>query len=181
MTLVGGAVGSRAGLVVGRGRGTGGLLLCLWAGDARATGWGTDISSAALAVAQGNADSLGRSARAVFLQSDWWGRVDGQFDLIVCNPPYITCEEFDRLGPEVRHWEPRIALTDGADGLTAYRTLAACALTHLSTKGRLLVEIGVSQAEAVTELLRKEGLGEIACHTDLDGRPRVVSACRVAP
>ncbi|MEM8804367.1 MAG: peptide chain release factor N(5)-glutamine methyltransferase, partial [Pseudomonadota bacterium] len=99
-----------------------------------------------------------------------------RYDLIVSNPPYIALDEMDGLDPEVRDYEPREALTDGADGLTAYRIIARHAPDHLKPGGRVLVEIGPTQAPAVTELFRVAGLEDVRVHPDLDGRDRVVSA-----
>ena len=80
------------------------------------------------------------------------------------------------LEPEVRDHEPHIALTDGADGLSAYRNLTGGATKYLIPGGRILVEIGHLQASAVTMIFRAAGLRDITIHPDLDGRPRVVAA-----
>src|SRR5690606_26756461 len=116
------------------------------------------ISAAALAVAQENAGALGLAARAGFRQANWLDGVPDRFDLIVSNPPYIAAEEMAGLAPEVRDHEPHGALTDGADGLTAYRVLAAQAPAALVPGGRLLVEIGPAQGRAVAALFSAAGL-----------------------
>nr|WP_249139016.1 peptide chain release factor N(5)-glutamine methyltransferase [Actibacterium sp. MT2.3-13A] len=163
--------------VLDLGTGSGCILLTLLAERAQATGLGVDLSEAALAVARQNARTLG-IARAAFLRSDWCGAVQGQFDLIVSNPPYIAADEMPGLAPEVRDWEPEMALSPGGDGLDAYRAIAACAPPHLAPNGRLMVEIGPTQGAAVAALLRVAGLENIAVHADMDGRDRVVSAAK---
>ncbi|MEF9605777.1 peptide chain release factor N(5)-glutamine methyltransferase, partial [Paracoccus sp. PXZ] len=153
---------------------TGAILISLLAERPGARGTGTDISPAALMVARENAARIGVCAD--FLESDWFASVAGQFDLIVSNPPYIALDEMADLSPEVREWEPRHALTDGADGLSAYRAIAAGAPAHLSPGGRLLVEIGPTQGRAVAALMQAAGLVEPRILPDLDGRDRVVGA-----
>ncbi|UFM65236.1 peptide chain release factor N(5)-glutamine methyltransferase [Paracoccus sp. MA] len=160
--------------VLDLGTGTGAILISLLAERPGARGLGTDISPAALEVAQENAAKLGVCAD--FLESDWFASVSGEFDLIVSNPPYIALDEMADLSPEVREWEPRKALTDEADGLSAYRAIAAGAPAHLSPGGRLLVEIGPTQGAAVAALMREAGLTEARILPDLDGRDRVVAA-----
>ena len=114
--------------------------------------------------------------RLVLPLSDWFDDVGGRFDLIVSNPPYIALDEMAGLAPEVRDHEPREALTDEADGLTAYRIIARHASDHLRPGGRVLVEIGPTQAAAVAGFFRAAGLEDVTVHPDLDGRDRVVSA-----
>lgn len=158
------------------GTGTGCVLLSCLAGMKTARGLGTDLSPAALAVAEGNAVALGLEARARFQLSDWYGAVEGRFDLITSNPPYITEAEMAALAPEVRDWEPHLALTPGGDGLASYRAIATGAGARLMAGGRILLEIGPTQAAAVSALLRAEGFGAIEVMRDLDGRDRVVAA-----
>jgi len=162
------------------GTGTGCILLTLLAERPDATGTGTDISAPALAVAQENAATLGLSARAAFRRANWLEGVPGRFDLIVSNPPYIAAAEMAALAPEVRDHEPYGALTDGGDGLTAYRAIARQAPAALLPGGRLLVEIGPSQGQAVAALFAAAGLADIRILPDLDGRDRVVAARRPA-
>lgn len=158
------------------GTGTGCILLSCLAGMPIATGMGTDLSEPALAVAEGNARSLGLQARTRFLCSDWFAAVAGKFDLVVSNPPYIAEAEMQGLAPEVRDWEPRAALTPGGDGLDAYRAIAAGAGARLMPGGRLLLEIGPTQAGAVADLLLAAGFEAPEIRPDLDGRDRVVLA-----
>lgn len=164
--------------VLDLGTGSGCILLSLLADRPQAIGVGADLSPAALQVAQRNADRLGVAGRAAFVLSDWCAGVQGSFDLIVSNPPYIAAAELADLSPEVRDHEPHLALTDGHDGLTAYRALAAQTPAHLGPGGRILMEIGAGQGAAVTDLMRRAGFRAVSCHPDLDGRDRVVSALR---
>ena len=133
-----------------------------------------DISDAALNVARRNARDLG--AEVEFLKGNWFDGVTQRFDLIVSNPPYITEDEMTGLAPEVRLWEPEIALTPGGDGLAAYRAIIAELQEHLSENGRCLLEIGYKQAEAVIDLCHATGLSEVAVHRDMAGKNRVIEA-----
>ncbi|WP_323042240.1 peptide chain release factor N(5)-glutamine methyltransferase [Gemmobacter sp.] len=175
-TLVALALADPFARVLDLGTGTGAILLSLLADRPGATGVGADVSAAALAVAQGNAQALGLAGRAQFVQSDWCADVQGRFDLIVSNPPYIALAEMAGLSPEVRDHEPHLALTDGGDGLAAYRAIAAQAPAHLAPGGRLIVEIGAGQGPDVAAILTQAGFGAVAIHPDLDGRDRLVAA-----
>jgi release factor glutamine methyltransferase len=161
------------------GTGTGCILLSCLAERPAAQGLGTDLSEVALVVAAANADRLGVT-RAKFLRSDWFSAVTGRFDLIVSNPPYIAADEMAGLAPDVRLWDPELALTPGGDGLAAYRAIAAGAAARLVAGGRLLLEIGPTQGAAVTGYLSAQGFAEVAVTCDLDGRDRVVSAVKPA-
>jgi release factor glutamine methyltransferase len=160
------------------GTGTGCILLACLKGMPMARGLGTDISDAALQVAMGNTRDLGLEARARFRKSDWFSDVTGAYDLIVSNPPYIAADEMPDLAPEVRDWEPHLALSPGGDGLDAYRFIARGAGARLMPGGRLLVEIGPTQGAAVRDLLLQGGLVDIRILPDMDGRDRVVVAVK---
>ncbi len=162
--------------VLDLGTGSGCIVISLLAERPTAKGVGTDISEQGILVAGDNAAAVGVADRLVLPLSDWFEDVGGQYDLIVSNPPYIAAEEMAGLSPDVREYEPHAALTDGADGLTAYRKIAAGAPNHLRPGGRLLVEIGPTQGEAVCEIFRSAGLADARVHPDLDGRDRVVTA-----
>ena len=162
--------------VLDLGTGSGCILISLLQERPDARGVGTDISERAVLVAGENAALLGVADRITLPLSEWYDDIGGRYDLIVSNPPYIAVDEMAGLQPEVRDHEPREALTDEADGLSAYRAIAAGALDHLAPGGRLLVEIGPTQAEAVLEIFAAAGLEELAVHPDLDGRDRVISA-----
>lgn len=177
-TLIAAALEVPFGRVMDLGTGSGAILCTLLAERPGATGLGADLSDAALAVARGNAATLGLGARAAFRRSDWLSEVDGRFDLIVSNPPYIAADEMGTLAPEVRDWEPHVALTPGGDGLDAYRAICAGAGAHLVPGGWLMVEIGPAQGAAVAALARAAGLCRVAVRQDMDGRDRVVVARR---
>lgn len=161
--------------VLDLGTGTGCILLSCLAEMPSATGLGTDIHPATLAVAQDNARRLHLLDRAHFILSDWFTDVPDRFDLILSNPPYIAAPEMPALSPEVRR-EPERALTPGGDGLDAYRAIALGAAGHLAPQGRLIVEIGPSQGRAVAELFAAAGLTDLRILPDFDGRDRVVAA-----
>lgn len=156
------------------GTGSGAIAVTLTAERPDSTGVATDLSEQALAVARQNAAALGVAARLAFVPSDWFAAVTGQFDLIVSNPPYIAAGEMAALQREVRLFEPRMALTDEGDGLGAYRLIIAGAHHHLAANGRLIVEIGPTQAKAVSAMMCAAGLVNIQIMRDLDGRDRVV-------
>lgn len=176
-TLVAAALEHPFAEVLDLGTGTGCILLTLLAERDKATGVGTDLSQRALEVAARNARALGVEGRLWLTHSDWFAGIDGRFDLIVSNPPYIAADEMVGLAPEVRDHDPHMALTDGADGLTAYRQIAHRVGGHLTPKGRCLLEVGAGQAEDVAAIVRAAGLDVTTFHPDLDGRPRVVEVC----
>ncbi|MCC5962862.1 MAG: peptide chain release factor N(5)-glutamine methyltransferase [Rhodobacteraceae bacterium] len=176
-TLIAAALERPFANVLDLGTGSGAILLTLLAERVQATGLGVDLSDPALAVAQGNARALGLQKRATFRRSDWFSAVQARFDMIVSNPPYIGADEVASLAPDVRKWEPRMALVpedcDGT-GLAAYRRICAGAPTHLRSGGWLLVEIGAGQGPQVAEMLRAVGFDRVQVVPDLDGRNRVV-------
>jgi release factor glutamine methyltransferase len=143
----------------------------------------TDVSWRALRVACANAEQHGVGKRITFLRGDLWQAVDGQVpagsaDLVVANPPYIPTGDFPTLMPEV-HWEPRVALDGGHDGLQVIRDIIATSPDRMRPGGFLLLEIGADQAETVQALVATSdrlGLGRL--WRDLAGRARVVVARR---
>ncbi len=176
-TLIAAALeGPPARQILDLGTGSGCILLTLLAEWPEARGSGIDISPEALAVAAGNARRLGLGARAAFRCGDWCDGLEGDFDLIVSNPPYIAEAEIAGLAPEVRLHEPRAALSGGADGLDAYRRIARSAGRFLAARGRMLLEIGPSQAATVRGILAAGGLKVVSIRQDLDGRDRVIHA-----
>ncbi len=162
------------------GTGSGCILVTLLAERRDASGLGTDISEAACLQAGANAVLHRVDARVQITRSDWFDGVTGQFDLIVSNPPYIALNEMDGLSEEVRRHEPHMALSDGGDGLGAYRHIARDALQHLVPGGRLVLEIGPSQAAPVMRLMARAGLGGLRIVGDLDRRDRVIVAVKPA-
>ncbi|HZT24443.1 MAG TPA: peptide chain release factor N(5)-glutamine methyltransferase [Pseudolabrys sp.] len=162
------------------GTGSGALLLALLKELPKAIGLGTDISEAALDVARLNAERNGLKDRCTFIACDIAAGVQGWFDLIVSNPPYIGRNEIASLAPEVREFEPMEALDGGNDGLAAYRAIAPHALRLLTAGGRLFVELGAGQESPVAALFTKAGLRVIGTRKDLAGIPRVLGATAAA-
>jgi release factor glutamine methyltransferase len=159
------------------GTGSGAILLALLSEMPGAAGIGTDRDAGALAVARDNAQSLGLAGRAAFAACDFGAAIANGCDLVVSNPPYIPTADIATLAPDVRDFDPRLALDGGRDGLAAYRAIAADARRLLAPGGWLAVEIGIGQAEAVTALLAHGGLAVTdAPRRDLAGLPRVVVA-----
>lgn len=158
--------------VLDLGTGTGCLLLSVLSELPEATGVGTDIAEAAVAAAARNAARLGLSRRASFRRSDWDADVDGQFELILSNPPYIPSSEIGGLEPEVSLWEPRAALDGGADGLDAYRRLAPAIARRLAPGGAAFLEVGEGQEKPVETIMATERLVRFVCKADLSGTVR---------
>lgn len=135
-----------------------------------------DISHAALAIAHENAERHGVTDRLELIRSDVFGSVKAAiFDLVVSNPPYIPADEVDHLQPEVRGHDPRMALTDEADGLSIIRNLISNAPTYLRPGGRLMVEIGWDQSAAVEQFIDRRIWQEPVFLPDLQGIPRILS------
>lgn len=175
-TLIEVALSERFSRVLDLGTGSGCILVTLLAERREATGLGVDLSEAACLQASANMILHRVEMRADIRHSDWFSAVEGRFDLIVSNPPYIALDEMADLDDEVRRYEPAMALTDGGDGLGAYRRIAAGVADHLAPGGRLMVEIGPTQAAAVIALFAQAGLVDIRRVADLDGRDRVICA-----
>ncbi len=162
--------------VLDLGTGSGAILVTLLAERDDLRGVGVDLSETACLQASANAVLHGVAARAEIYQSDWFEKVEGRFDLIVANPPYLAKSEMADVAPEVRDHEPEIALTDGADGLSVYRIIASQAQGYLTPEGTVLVEIGSQQGQAVADIFTRAGWAGVDLAHDLDGRPRVISA-----
>jgi release factor glutamine methyltransferase len=158
------------------GTGTGCLLLALLSEWPDARGVGVDIDSRTLAVTTRNAAALGLSARTAFVVADWATAIDGRFDVVVSNPPYIASDEIGRLEPEVARFEPRRALDGGGDGLGAYRRLVPALPRLLKPSGGVVLEVGAGQASMVETMLRDVGFLYCEQHTDLSNIPRCLSA-----
>ncbi|NVD43154.1 peptide chain release factor N(5)-glutamine methyltransferase [Ensifer sp. HO-A22] len=156
------------------GTGTGAICLALLSSVLEARGTATDISQDALATASANAEALGLSDRFEALRSNWFERVEGRFDAIVSNPPYIRSSVVAELEPEVRLHDPAAALDGGDDGLDAYRAIALQAGHHLETNGVIGLEIGFDQKEAVTALFNAENFRLREEAKDLGGNDRVL-------
>ncbi len=159
------------------GAGSGAIIITLLAERADALAVAVDISEDALAVASANASVLGVASRLSFIQGDWFSAVVGRFDLIISNPPYIVAATIATLEPEVREFDPRLALDGGADGLGAYRQIAAGAMAHLATGGHVIVEIGAGQENDVAAIFASAGFVLVSTRRDLGGHIRCLSFC----
>jgi release factor glutamine methyltransferase len=159
------------------GVGSGAILLALLSERPAARGIGTDRDTRALAVARDNAQRLGLSSRMDVVACDFGAAIGAPCDLIVSNPPYIPSGDIAALAPDVRDFDPRLALDGGHDGLTAYRAIAADAPRLLAPGGWLVVEVGIGQAESVAALFARHALAPTGPpRLDLAGVPRVVVA-----
>jgi len=164
------------------GTGSGCLLLTLLAERPLAHGLGIDKSRAALSLARRNAHclklgldlSLGLRQRVALRHGDWLHGVNATADMIIANPPYIESDTIDRLDRDVRLFDPRLALDGGSDGIGPYHALIAPSFQCLTGGGHLLLEIGVTQAEAVSALMAAAGFADISLRQDLAGRDRVL-------
>nr|MBQ8252792.1 peptide chain release factor N(5)-glutamine methyltransferase [Lachnospiraceae bacterium] len=146
--------------------GSGCILLSLLHYSNDTTGVGADLSEEALKVAQANAESLGMAERVRFVHSDLFESIEGTFDIIVSNPPYIRTDVIETLMPEVRDHDPRMALDGTADGLYFYRRIIEESEKYLKRGGQLFFEIGHDQAEDVVTLMQRHGYKEIEVKKD---------------
>lgn len=160
--------------IIDLGTGTGAICLALLDRVLEARGLGTDISEDALATARDNAKRNGLAERFQTLRSDWFGKVEGRFDVIVSNPPYIQSKVVEELEPEVKFHDPTAALDGGEDGLNAYRAIALHADRHLEADGVVGLEIGFDQKQTVTALFVAQGFRLHGSAKDLGGNDRVL-------
>ena len=161
------------------GTGTGCLLLTLLCELPGARGIGTDVSGAALAVARANAGRLGVADRATWLTADALETVDGPVHMLVSNPPYVRTGDIAGLEPEVRDYDPALALDGGADGLELYRRLAR-RIAAVVPGGWAILEVGYDQAGAVTSIMRNgmphpEAVADVREYRDVAGKRRCVA------
>jgi release factor glutamine methyltransferase len=162
------------------GTGAGALLLALLAELPAAHGVGTDLSCQALGCARANAISLGLASRAAFVACDYAAALKGPFDLVVSNPPYVAHGDIAALAPEVRVFDPPLALDGGADGLDAYRTITRAVRDLLTPDGVMVLELGTGQLAAVDGLLPAAGLEQVGkARHDLLGIARAVVVRRL--
>ncbi len=168
--------------------GSGCILLSLLRYSNGCLGVGTDVSKEALAVAEGNAKTLGFAEKMtqgelLFLQGDLYDALQKKmpaFDVIVSNPPYIRSEVIPTLMPEVKEHEPRLALDGGDDGLTFYRRIIDGAPAHVKRESALFFEVGADQGDAVKELMLQAGYRDVRIVKDYAGLDRVVCGVRIA-
>lgn len=158
------------------GTGSGCILISLLKELPDATGVGIDINPGAVAVARQNAERNGVASRIDFRVGSWFAPLADEetFDLIVSNPPYIPESDIESLAPEVRNHDPKLALTGGEDGLSAYKMILKKIKKHLSCGGRALFEIGKGQEEDLARLARESNIRVYDSYRDLAGVIRVV-------
>jgi release factor glutamine methyltransferase len=159
--------------IIDLGTGTGCLLLALLKEFPSAFGIGLDLFPDAAALAKANASRLGLARRSTFLAADWTRPINGRFDLIISNPPYIRGADIETLMPEVALYEPRAALDGGADGYDAYRIILPNLKNTLEHNGAAILELGIGQANYVTDAAREAGL-ESSLRLDLAEIPRAI-------
>ena len=162
-------------LIADLGVGTGAILLAILSERANAYGVGVDLSERAALEARRNAERHNLLGRSGFIAADFAAALEGAFDVVVSNPPYIATDVIASLPPTVRDNDPRVALDGGVDGLDAYRSVFAHAGRLLKRSGRLIVEIDPQARADVLALAATHGLAEIALAHDLSGRARALS------
>lgn len=162
------------------GTGTGAIALAILSKVAQARALGVDISEKAVHAATQNASRHGLEQRFRTMAGDWFENISDSFDVIVSNPPYIRSRDIDRLDDAVRRHDPVRALDGGADGLDAYRIIAREADGHLAQGGRIILETGFDQHDAVIDLFGDHGLECLERRRDLGGRDRVLVFARAA-
>lgn len=160
--------------VLDLGTGTGAICLALVQAVPGVVGTGTDISPGAVETARANARLNGLADRFDAVESDWFAAIDGAFDIIVSNPPYIPSLVVEGLEDEVRRFDPRRALDGGRDGLDAYRAIASGAAGHLAPGGFVGLEIGYDQKEQVAALMGAQGFRLLEAVLDLGGNDRAL-------
>lgn len=175
---VGGSVDPGPSVFVDIGTGTGAIALALASEHKAARVWATDVSEAALAVARQSAERLGLAERVTFVQGDLLDALPpdvGPIDLLVSNLPYIPSGDIAHLMPDVRLFEPRLALDGGPDGLDLIRRLVGQLAGRLAPRAKVVLEAGHDQLDAVAALLREAGAAEVTITKDPGGHPRVAA------
>lgn len=157
------------------GTGSGILAITLLAERPHKRAVAADLSPPALAIASDNAKHWGVSNRITFVESNWFENIQGTYDLIVSNPPYIPSQDILNLEIEVRNHDPHLALNGGEDGLDPYRAIASGASRHLAPNGIIAMEIGAGQAEDVITIFKTRGYKNLASKRDLGGHIRALA------
>ena len=152
--------------------GSGCIILTLLHFIKDCSGTAVDLSEKALNIAKKNAEKLEKEC--TFIHSDLFEHIEGRYDVIVSNPPYIATKEIEALEPEVREHEPMMALDGKEDGLYFYRKIVSASVDYLNPEGWLMFEIGYDQGEALREMMKSAGYSKIQVIKDLAGLDRVV-------
>ena len=148
-------------------------LACAWK-EVQVTA--VDISEDALLLAQINAEKFNVENKIQFLKSDWFENVEGIFDMIISNPPYIGWVEQDKVSAEVKKYDPEIALFAGYDGFDAYKKIIPSLSKFLNKDGLVVLEIGATQSSKVKDIMNSSGFFDVEILKDLSGKKRVVAA-----
>ncbi|MBO6133984.1 MAG: peptide chain release factor N(5)-glutamine methyltransferase [Lachnospiraceae bacterium] len=156
--------------------GSGCILLSIMKYKNGIDGVGSDISDEALELSSRNAEKLGLSP--VLIKGDMFENIEGKFDYIISNPPYIRTDDIDSLQEEVRLYDPRIALDGGFDGLDFYRVIAGSAAQYLNREGRIFLEIGYDQGEEVKRIFEDAGYLDVEMIRDYSGNMRVIKCLK---
>jgi release factor glutamine methyltransferase len=162
------------------GVGSGAILCALLSEFSAATGVGVDLSPRAARQARDNLATCALEDRSSIIVGSWAGALRGRFDVVVSNPPYIASGAIDGLPAEVRNHDPVLALDGGGDGLSAYRAIAPALTSLLGAGGRVYLEVGAGQAQAVRAILAARGIEEVATYADLAGFERVVAGSAIS-
>ena len=160
------------GRILDLGTGSGAILLALLNTFPESSGIGVDLSPEALDLARENGEQTGLADRATFLQSNWFDAVEGTFQLIVANPPYLTAEEMESAEPEVSRYEPELALFGGNDGLDALSAIVQESPGYLEDGGLLALETGLGQHDRLREKAKEAGFNGMESILDLSRRER---------
>ena len=168
--------GRHAPHILDLGTGSGAIAVSIATNHQTASILATDQSEAALKVARINAEVNGVGSRIEFSRSDWFENIEGSFDVVVSNPPYIDGQAMQELSREVANFDPHEALFGGEDGLDAYRVIIGGARTYLKSDGYIVLEIGYDQKMSVSELLEQEQFRDISVLQDYGGHDRIISA-----
>ena len=148
-------------------------LACAWK-EVQVTA--VDISEDALLLAQINAEKFNVENKIQFLKSDWFENVEGIFDMIISNPPYIGWVEQNKISTEVKKYDPEIALFAGYDGFDAYKKIIPSLSKFLNQDGLVVLEVGASQSSQVKDIMNSFGFFDVEILKDLSGKKRVVAA-----
>lgn len=157
------------------GTGSGAILCGLLSEFTQATGVAIDLSNAACDLCRRNLQRNGLAARATVIAGSWTDAVEGRYDLIVSNPPYVETGVISTLDPEVNRYDPLLALDGGADGLDAYRSIAGLLPRWMRPESIVIFEIGEKQADSVTEVMGRAGLRPLGRWRDLGGHDRALA------
>ena len=161
--------------VLDLGTGSGCILLSILKENKKINGIGTDISFDAINIAKQNSSNLNLDERALFIVSNWFDSIDGSYDLIVSNPPYISSAEITNLSSSVKNYDPLVSLDGGSDGLACYKQIADDVNRIIRKNGRLILEIGYNQADDVIKIFESNEFYLLKKYNDISGLDRILT------